>query len=275
MTHAPGQVPSPTTPALAPPGAAAVHVLPYAYNTPPPYVSARGRARWAVASLCVVIALDVITALTECAELRLLNQMIAGREVPGAEWNSVYTQQQVVGAVVLGVGLVTTALLAVWLYRAYKNLLAFGQSGLRYSPAWAAGSWFVPIVNLFVPFRIVREAWRACDPATHPADPLGWQGVRVPPLLGWWWGVEILAVVAALTASGLAAWAQTTRQYRVVAWADLVWIAVAVFASLLAIRVVRSVQARQDAKHAASLSPPPLAGYPPAPAHDLDETRPI
>lgn len=51
----------------------------------------------------------------------------------------------------------SAVLVLAWLYMAYANLHRAGVSGLNYSPGWATFSFFVPFVNLFVPFRAMRE----------------------------------------------------------------------------------------------------------------------
>lgn len=48
-------------------------------------------------------------------------------------------------------------LIPMWTYRAWANLHTLGLRGLRRSPGWAAGSFFVPIAGLFVPFLAMRE----------------------------------------------------------------------------------------------------------------------
>ncbi|RZA15447.1 MAG: DUF4328 domain-containing protein [Proteobacteria bacterium] len=45
----------------------------------------------------------------------------------------------------------------LWIYRAWANLHAMRLQGLEYSPGWAAGSVFVPIAGLIVPFRAMRQ----------------------------------------------------------------------------------------------------------------------
>lgn len=45
----------------------------------------------------------------------------------------------------------------VWVYMAHANLHRAGISGLNYSPSWATFSFLVPIANLVVPFRAMRE----------------------------------------------------------------------------------------------------------------------
>jgi hypothetical protein len=64
------------------------------------------------------------------------------------------------------------------LYRSYENLIAFGVRGAAYSAGWAVGSFFVPFVNLVVPYRAVRELWnRSLGPSlfvTSAAGPPAW-----------------------------------------------------------------------------------------------------
>lgn len=55
----------------------------------------------------------------------------------------------------------TVIFFCVWLYRAADNLRAFNPwNRTDYSPGWAVGSFFIPFVNLVVPYRAVREVWQ-------------------------------------------------------------------------------------------------------------------
>jgi hypothetical protein len=69
----------------------------------------------------------------------------------------------------------------MWIHRANKNARALGAIGMKASPGWAVGSYFVPVVNLFAPFIAMREIWRA---SANPGDLESAPGT---PLLGWWW----------------------------------------------------------------------------------------
>ena len=50
-------------------------------------------------------------------------------------------------------------LLAVWSRRATKNLRSWGET-TTWGPGWAALGWFVPIMWFFVPYLVVRAAFR-------------------------------------------------------------------------------------------------------------------
>ncbi|WP_271077344.1 DUF4328 domain-containing protein [Aurantiacibacter sp. MUD61] len=53
-----------------------------------------------------------------------------------------------------GVAIVVTAL---WVYRAHANLHEARLAGLNYNPGWATASFFVPLVNTYLPFVSTRE----------------------------------------------------------------------------------------------------------------------
>lgn len=71
---------------------------------------------------------------------------------------------------------------AMWIYRAHANLRAASIDGLEFSPGWAVGCYFIPIVNLFKPFQDMRELWNA----THGQS----DGLPADSRLTTWWGVD-------------------------------------------------------------------------------------
>ena len=59
--------------------------------------------------------------------------------------------QVVVGLLQSGLGIVTGIAFLKWIYRAYKNIKGFGAEGLRFSPGWAVGYYFIPHPELDSP----------------------------------------------------------------------------------------------------------------------------
>lgn len=64
-----------------------------------------------------------------------------------------------IGCAVAGLALFFAQAITIplWIYRAWANLHAMRLPGLGYSPGWAAGSLFVPIAGLIVPFWAMRQ----------------------------------------------------------------------------------------------------------------------
>lgn len=66
----------------------------------------------------------------------------------------------------------------VWLWRARVNAeLVSGAAAHRRSRGWAVGGWFVPVANLWIPYQVVADVWRASSPR-WPAT--------VAPVTAWW-----------------------------------------------------------------------------------------
>lgn len=87
--------------------------------------------------------------------------------------------------------LATVVCFCVWLHRAYSNLRAFSTwSRFDFSPGWAVGSFFVPFINLIVPYRAVKEVWVK----SWPSDEVLLSAPNTPATFPLWWTFWLLAV---------------------------------------------------------------------------------
>ncbi len=89
--------------------------------------------------------------------------------------------------------IVAAVAFCMWFYRAHKNLKIWRIPGLKYSPGWAVGYFFIPILNLFRPYQIAQEIWKASDPqVTIEAGPQ-WHDNKGSSVVGAWWTFWIVA----------------------------------------------------------------------------------
>jgi hypothetical protein len=123
-------------------------------------------------------------------QVRISQAAAAGRPVgldavTSGEW--VYRS---LGDALTGVRIATAFFWFLWIYRSYANLRLLGTGKTRYSPGWAVGYWFAPIINLIAPYWVVRELWvrSATANASEELAP-------APPLVVLWWVVWAGATV--------------------------------------------------------------------------------
>ncbi len=99
-------------------------------------------------------------------------------------------------------GLATLAIFVlsiIWLHRIVSNHRSVGRN-TSWSPGWAIGSWFVPPLIVYaVPMLVLRESWKASDPAVSPGDD-GWRTSAVNPVVYVWWALYGLAPIVFLVA---------------------------------------------------------------------------
>ncbi|MCX4906394.1 DUF4328 domain-containing protein [Streptomyces sp. NBC_00878] len=77
------------------------------------------------------------------------------------------------------VGLTVVIVWAFWFQRTRNNAEAFAPGRVRHSLGMAAGSWFIPVVNLYMPKQISNDIWTVTT--GRPTGARRWL------LHTWWW----------------------------------------------------------------------------------------
>ena len=138
------------------------------------------------------------------------------------------------------IDLVTGVVFLMWIYRAGVNARGLGAQGMTFTPGWAVGYYFIPIMNLWKPYQAMKEIWQASE------NPASWPSVKPPTLLNVWWGLWLgnsLLGNASFRASFRASSATDLAISEVISiLSDLVGIPLC----LVAIRLVRGIVSRQS-----------------------------
>ncbi len=166
----------------------------------------------------------------------------------------------------------TVVFFLMWIHRAYKNLRAFNSwSRLEHSPGWAVGSFFVPFINLAVPYRAVKEVWQK----SWPADDALLYAPSPPATFGLWWTFWLLASIG-----GNISWRLNFDESVPESTKSMVSIvggALSILAAVFAYLVVDAIDKRQEETSRREnlenpSGPPPPQSFPPvsdvvAPTH--------
>ena len=176
--------------------------------------------------------------------MMLLQAQETGIDMATAQANDV--RQQIVSVLVIVAALVSLVALLVWIYAAHANLPALGAGKLEFTPGWAVGYFFIPIVNLWKPFQAVREIHIRSDP-----DYASGRTQDSAAIVGWWWGLRIVSAIAGrVLASG--AGPTNTIEGLITLSAASIFAIVAVDLPLLAVQflLIQKVQRFQTQRHA-------------------------
>jgi hypothetical protein len=192
-----------------------------------PFESPRGRATAAIALVGIASAGFAVLVLADLLGL--------GHELTGSDALQVISALiEVLGLLVYLGGLIGSAIaVPMWVHRAYRNLPALGAPDVRSSPAWGAGAWFVPIANLFVPPRFIRELWERS----------GGGHELVPPTVALWWAAWVGSNLVAAFSARLVDSAPAASDL-----IGLVGDGAAVAGGLLFIQIIRHITSRQVAR---------------------------
>jgi hypothetical protein len=123
-----------------------------------------------------------------------------------------------------------TAMIAwcLWSFRVARNLRILDVGGLRFTPGWVVGWWFVPIMNIWRPMQVHQELWSASDPdGEYPP---------APPWMFAWWAAWLLTGFVSNMAGRLP----------YVGVLDLISSILGIIAAVLATQVVRDITERHE-----------------------------
>ena len=117
-----------------------------------PYQSPRTRANWTVALLvasCIVYALHMMATF---GVLDMVGRREAGEFVSSVVFDGGLFVLDGMSSVVFVVYILTAVIFLMWLHRVSRNLQPLGSNGQRFSPGWAVGWWFIPILWFIFPY---------------------------------------------------------------------------------------------------------------------------
>lgn len=146
----------------------------------------------------------------------------------------------------------TVIVFLTWEHRAISNLRPLGVPRPEFSSRWAVGSWFVPILHLWVPYQIVKYIWSKSDPDTVDANggsaPWNHSGAGDFTLKAWW-GFWIAAGIVGRFSYRISSSANDLSEHTLSSWVGIFASILTAAAALLAISVVRRVTARQEERY--------------------------
>jgi hypothetical protein len=98
--------------------------------------------------------------------------------------------RQIITIINILIILLAVVFFIMWFRRAYYNLHTLAWHNARYTEGWAAGSWFVPVVNLWWPYQIMVDIWKGTQNAIRErfGEP------QPTSLIGWWWALRLIDI---------------------------------------------------------------------------------
>lgn len=90
-------------------------------------------------------------------------------------------RQSIISLVQLGFDLITFFIFLIWIYRINSNCHALGAKNMKFTPGWAVGYYFIPIICLWRPYQVMKEMYKASK------NPINWKNENYSMILNWWW----------------------------------------------------------------------------------------
>lgn len=150
----------------------------------------QSRAKNAMMLIWIVLVLEIASLASGYLQYVFIKSAANGSEISMEAANANDTREQIIGFVSLIAFVISMVTFIQWFRRAYFNLHQ-KVDYLANSEGWAAGCWFVPILNLFKPYQIMKELYVETK-SILAKNGIAIQSTLSTNSLGLWWTLWIL-----------------------------------------------------------------------------------
>lgn len=219
----------------------------FASLTTAPFRETRGYSRAAVVGLWGYVLAAIAMIVIELIVVVIIRQ----GELSFVTFEQLEVAEQFTMGIAVFIFLFTMVTYCTWKHRSYHNLKALGVGLLRYSPNWAIGSYFVPILNLVRPFRAMNDIWNGTFYSPLAAN---------VALVSWWWTAWIIGNMVTRASKGVLKSAETVDSVTAGIGVGVLGGLIMIAAALTLIRIIGRVTAAQYARRTdgGSIAPQPL-----------------
>jgi hypothetical protein len=202
----------------------------------------RKRAKVAENFIWSIFGIGVVSLVSSYFQYDLLLKVQEGFYVSDFELTFNDLREGVIAIINVILYVLSVIFFIRWFRRAYYNLRS--RTETKYDEGWAAGSWFVPILNLFRPYQIMKEI----DDETgvlitrYSQNPSPSNGA----LIGFWWAMWILAGMIGRYVFKTGLKAETLEDFLVSTQADLIGLLFDLPLCILAIYVIRGISKKEE-----------------------------
>ncbi|MDB1145361.1 MAG: DUF4328 domain-containing protein [Alcaligenaceae bacterium] len=146
--------------------------------------------RWVKYMLYLKIIIVVFSIFSNFAEYQLLNDVSNGVYISMDELmrdaQASDDRQTLVGLFSIFIFVITNIFILRWIYLANDNAHRLGAVGMKFTPGWSIGYFFLPILNLWKPYQAMKEIYQVSQ------NPHDWQFQSGTNILGIWWAIWII-----------------------------------------------------------------------------------
>jgi len=143
------------------------------------------RSQNAILLIWIALAMNCISLVSSYFQYDLLQTAANGGEISAEDITSNDNREQAIGIIQIIIFIISAITFIQWFRRAYFNL-HLRVNHLSQPEGWAAGCWFMPIINLFRPYQIMQELFQATHFFLKRNEVHTREHFSMPSLSLWW-----------------------------------------------------------------------------------------
>ena len=195
------------------------------------------RAKNAILLIWILLGLGIISIISSFLQLNLLQNAAEGNEINDTEANINDIREQIIAILYIITFIISGITFIQWFRRAYFNLHLLNNRS-TYKEGWAAGSWFVPILNLFRPYQIMQELYHETR-LILLRNKVKFNSTFSSKYLGWWWALWVFSGISGQSIQSYSNTAESIDQLIWLTFASLVSNIMGIFLAIITIKVIK------------------------------------
>lgn len=194
------------------------------------------RAKTAIIFIWIVVGLEMVQLVSSYFQYSLLRDAANGSYISHSAAEANDMRERLLGIAGLIIYIISGITFIQWFRRAYFNLHT-KVSNLEFTEGWAAGAWFVPITNLYRPYRIMQELFKETlillkgNSEKAETDPDS-------SIIGWWWALWIINGIAGQVSMQVSLRTQTVDGLTISTVASMVGSVLMVPLAILTVKII-------------------------------------
>ncbi|MES2800003.1 MAG: DUF4328 domain-containing protein [Bacteroidota bacterium] len=194
------------------------------------------RSKNAILLVIIVLVLQLVSIIPTIMQMVLVNKIFSGEQYTVEEVQLNGVLALIVNILVLVATITSGVFFILWFRRAYYNLeqKTFLTS---YSNGWAAGAWFVPILNLFRPYQIMNELF-TITPKVLKKNDIKTDFELEKSTIATWWTLWIITLVVGNVSSRMVLNAGSAKSFNIASIFDIISCLLFIPLSIITIKVI-------------------------------------
>lgn len=193
------------------------------------------RANIAILMIWIVLAMELISLISNYFQYNLLQSVLDGNPLPMDQAEANDTRVKLIGVLYFIVYIISAITFIMWFRRAYFNLHNRVEF-LEHSEGWASGSWFVPFISLYRPFKIMEELYEELLGILYKKDI---DTNITTQFLGWWWFLWILNGIVSRISNRYSLKAETLNELTTSTTIEIIGNIIAIPLAIIAVKVIK------------------------------------
>ena len=161
------------------------------------FVPTKAMSNQLILLLKISLGVSVMGILAQALDTNMLYRALEGAEISEAELEANALRQQLINGIQAFTFIGVFLFFLRWFHTSYKNLVVLGATPSKHSPGLVVAHYFIPLVQLYWPFRTMRELWNGSNPDYVHNDVEASQ--KAAPAIFIWWAIFLFMCILHLT----------------------------------------------------------------------------